>query len=80
MLQKLGHFNSRLAFEMQPRQKCPISRIFQKNWGGSVQSICLRNWALLVANRGSKLTNCWGDRDLRTRPGMLQKWTILVRD
>ena len=60
MLQDMGHFSSRLAFEMRPRQKCQLSRIFPKFWADRGQSSCLRKWPVLIANRGPKLTKSWG--------------------
>ena len=75
MLQKMGHFNSRLAFKMGPRRKCQISQDFYRNFGEILhnrpfvsendpfrQLIAARNWPNFETNRAR-----------RRRPGTLRE-------
>ena len=54
-LQKIGHFSSRLAYEMIHRQKCQFFKIPPNFWGRPVQPTCLQKLPNLESNRISKL-------------------------
>ena len=55
MLQKIGHFRSRLAFKMTPRRNCHFSEFC----GNPVRTTCLQKWPKLGDIHGSKLPKSW---------------------
>ena len=79
MLQKLGHFGSRLASEMIHRPKCQFSKIFRFFCENPGQSTCLQKMSNLEANRGSKFPKSWGNLAPKRGLKFCGKWAILVR-
>ena len=73
MLQKMGHFSLRLAFELMSRQQCQFPKIFPKFLRKSWSIHFSHKWPNLEANHGSKWPKSWGGLAIKRRPKMLQK-------